>query len=128
MLTMNIKNDQKEHKVDTTEGRSQNEASEATKSIPRPDTIRISNRMLKCKRLNRICLEKNLKQQLASLERAQKDLSNDIKKSKNGDRMLKKRLPKCKIEHLALNAKIGNQTTLKPKETYTIIFISELSF
>ena len=38
--------DQKRHKADTTEGRAQNEASEATKSIPRPETIRISPKIL----------------------------------------------------------------------------------
>ena len=61
--------DQKRHKAHTTKGRAQNEASEATKSIPRPKIIKISTRMLKYKRLNRMWMEYNLKQQLASLER-----------------------------------------------------------
>ena len=47
MLTMNINNDQKEHKAETIEGRAQNEVSEATKLIPRPKTNKISTRMLK---------------------------------------------------------------------------------
>ena len=80
--------------------------------------------MLKCKRLNRMCLE----QQLASLERVQKELSSDIKKSKNGDQMLKIRLPECKTEHLALTAKTGNQTASKPKKTCKNISVSEPAF
>ncbi len=63
MLTMNINNDQKKHKAETKEGRAQNEVSEATKSIPRPETNMISTRMLQWKRLNRMCLEYNLEQQ-----------------------------------------------------------------
>ena len=39
--------DQKRHKVDTTKGRAQNEASEAKKLIPRSEQNRISTRMLK---------------------------------------------------------------------------------
>ena len=44
---MNIKNDQTKHKADTTKVRAQNEASEETKLIPGPETIKISTRMLK---------------------------------------------------------------------------------
>ena len=128
MLTNNSYNDQKGKKTDTKERKSKNEASEATKLIPGPETIKISTKMLKHKRLNRMCLEKNPEQQPTSLERAQKELSNDIKKSKIGDRMLKIRLPECKIEHPALTTKIGNQTTSKPKNTYINVFISELAF
>lgn len=69
MLTININNYQKNHKAETTEGRAQNKAFEATKLIPGPETIKISTRMLKCKRLNRVFLEKNLEQQTTSLER-----------------------------------------------------------
>ena len=128
MLTMNIKNDQKKHKAETTEGKAQNEATEATKSISGPEINRISTRMLKRKRLNRMCLEQNLEQQPTSLERAQKELSSNIKKSKIEDRKLKIHLPECKIEHLALTTIIGNQTTSKLKNTYTSISISKPAF
>ena len=56
ILTMNNNNDQKKHKAETIEGRAQNKASEATKLIPRPETIMISTKMLKQKRLNKMCL------------------------------------------------------------------------
>lgn len=128
MLTVNINNDKKKHKAKTIEGKAQNKETEATKSIFRAETNRISTRMLKCKRLNRMCLVQNLEQQLASLERAQKELSNNIKKSKIGDRKLKIRLPECKIEHLALTSITSNQTESKLKNTCTNISILEPAF
>ena len=72
MLTNDAKNDQKRHKTGTIESTSQNKASEATKLILKPETTRISTRMKKCRRLNRMCLDQNLEQHLASLERAWK--------------------------------------------------------
>ena len=54
--------DQKSHKTDTIEGRAQKEAYEAKKSILRSEQNRISTSMLKCKKMNKMCLEKNLKQ------------------------------------------------------------------
>ena len=73
-------------------------------------------------------MEQNLEKQLASLKRSQKELSNDIKKSKIGDRMLKIHHPECKIEHSTLTTKIGNQIASKPKNTYTNVFVLELDF
>lgn len=73
--------DQKRHKTNTIDSTNQDESSEVTKLIPRPKTTKILSRMQNYKRLNKMCLEKNLVKQLASLKRSQKDLSNDIKNS-----------------------------------------------
>ena len=89
MHTIDVYKDKKRHKVDTTDSTTHDESSEAIKSIPRPKTAKLSTRMQIRKRLNEICLEQNLEKQLASLERARKDLSNDIKNSQIGDQMLK---------------------------------------
>ena len=74
--------------------------------------------MQKSKRLNRMCLKKNVEQQLASLQRAWKQLFNDMKKFQIEDRTFKICLPECKIEHPSLSTKIGNQIALKPEKTY----------
>lgn len=90
-------------------------SSKAKKSIPGPKTTKISSRMWKCKRLNRMCMEKNLEKQPPSLERSMKDLSKDIKNSQIGHQMLKICLLECKIEPLNLitEKSIKNESKIK---------------
>ena len=100
MLTNDIKNDQKIYTTNTKDSISHDKSSKAKKLILELETTKLSTRMQKCRRLHRMWLEKNMEKQLESLERSQKDLSNDINNSKIGDWMLKICLQECKTELL----------------------------
>lgn len=75
-----------------------------------------------------MCLKKNLEKQLASLERAQKEISNDIKNCQIEDRMLKICLPKFKTKLLTLKAEKAIKKTSKLKTSCTTGTRLELAF
>ena len=70
ILQKDVNKDKKRDKDDKKYNTNHDKSSEAMKLIPRPKTTKISTRMQKCKKLNRICLEENLENLLASLERS----------------------------------------------------------
>ena len=79
MHTNDVQIDHERHKANRIDSKTHKKNSKATKLIPRPEITEISTKMQKCKKLNRICLEKNMEKQLASLERALKE--NNINNS-----------------------------------------------
>ena len=56
MHTNDVYKDQKRHKIDIKDSTSHEESSKVTKLIPGLETTKISTRMKKCRRLNRMCL------------------------------------------------------------------------
>lgn len=68
------------------------------KEIPGPKTTTISTRVLKSKKMNKICMEQNLEIESIFLESIQHKLSKNIKFFKNEVWMLILRLPECKKE------------------------------
>ena len=57
MHTNDVNDDQKRHTTNTKYSTSYEKSSKAKKLILEPEITRISTRMQKCRRLNRMCLE-----------------------------------------------------------------------